>query len=269
MKINIFIKIYITAISLIIISCNPDEGDNPSGTSTGGGNNNGGGNSTLGSPHSCGAPNVHNPNLTYGSVTDQEGNTYKTIVIGTQEWMAENLKTSKYRNGDSIGISFDGDYTDGRCAIYDEELTNACPFGRLYNWYACDDPRGLCPVGWHIPSDAEWSVLANTLDPNAIDEYFGNNVGSALISATESEHYDSYYASSISNSSGFSALLGGVWDDISYYDAEGIQCSFWSSTQGFDEYKVYIRTIQSYGPYLYRSAWGQKGDMYTVRCLKD
>ena len=130
-------------------------------------NANGGGTSTGTTLHSCGAPNVHNPDLTYGSMTDQEGNVYKTIVIGTQEWMAENLNTSVYRNGDAIVTDLDnsawGATTTGAWSYYNNDASYACPYGRLYNWFACTDARGLCPTGWHVPSDVEWTVLTDFL----------------------------------------------------------------------------------------------------------
>jgi uncharacterized protein (TIGR02145 family) len=136
-------------------------------------NSNGGGGTTTGTTlHTCGAPNVHNPDLTYGSMTDQEGNVYKTIVIGTQEWMAENLNTSIYRNGDPIPTNLDdaawSSTTSGAWAYYNNDASNACPYGKLYNWYTCVDARGLCPVGWHVPSDAEWIVLTDFLGGEAV-----------------------------------------------------------------------------------------------------
>jgi uncharacterized protein (TIGR02145 family) len=124
------------------------------------------GTSTGTTLHTCGYPDVHNPNLSYGSLTDQEGNIYKTIVIGTQEWMAENLNTSIYRNGDTIITNltdlewFNTLYEEtGAWTYYDKNPDYACPHGKLYNWFACDDDRGLCPVGWHVPSREEWQIL--------------------------------------------------------------------------------------------------------------
>ena len=128
-------------------------------------NANGGGTSTA--EHTCGTLNVHNPDLIYGTMTDQEGNVYKTIVIGTQEWMAENLNTGVYRNGDAIVTDLDnaawGATTSGAWSYYNNDASFACPYGKLYNWFACTDSRGLCPTGWHVPSDAEWTTLTNFL----------------------------------------------------------------------------------------------------------
>ena len=107
--------------------------------------------------NATGNPNIHNANCTYGVMTDQEGNVYKTIVIGTQEWMAENLNTSIYRNGDAILTNLDNaiwqNTTSGAWAYNSNDSSYAFPYGKLYNWYACVDARQLCPVGWHVPTD--------------------------------------------------------------------------------------------------------------------
>jgi uncharacterized protein (TIGR02145 family) len=125
--------------------------------------------------HTCGTPNIHNPDLTYGSMTDQEGTVYKTIVIGTQEWMAENLNTSIYRNGDAIPTGLTGSQwfntintLQGAWAYYQNNVSNACPYGKLYNWFACVDDRQLCPMGWHVPTDPEWTTLTDYLGGEAI-----------------------------------------------------------------------------------------------------
>ena len=97
------------------------------------------------------------------TVTDTDGNVYKTVKIGNQLWMAESLKVSHYRNGDTIPHVTDGSTwvtltTDGYCD-YDNNETLVATYGRLYNWYAVIDPRGLAPSGWHVPTDAEWKEL--------------------------------------------------------------------------------------------------------------
>ena len=101
-----------------------------------------------GLPHTCGADSVHNATLNYGSMTDQDGNVYKTIVIGTQEWMAENLKASHYRNGDAIALvnnntTWQGLNTGATCFYNNDSAANNCPYGKLYNWYAASDVRNL------------------------------------------------------------------------------------------------------------------------------
>jgi len=104
--------------------------------------------------HTCGAASVHNPSVAYGSLTDQDGNIYRTVQIGTQTWMAENLRTTKYQNGQSINsitekAKWNG-LTTGAFASYDYTQSYDCPYGKLYNWYAVNNPNKLCPSGWHV-----------------------------------------------------------------------------------------------------------------------
>ena len=165
--------------------------------------------------HSCGAPNVHNPDLTYGSMTDQEGNVYKTIVIGTQEWMAENLNTSIYRNGDAIPTNLDNaawfGATSGAWAYYNNDSSYVCPYGKLYNWYACADARQICPMGWHLPTDAEWTMLTNYLG--------GLFVAGGKMKST-SDLWGSVNVEA-TNSSGFSGIPGGKRITNGGYSGQG------------------------------------------------
>jgi uncharacterized protein (TIGR02145 family) len=102
-------------------------------------------------------------NPTVPVVTDIDGNVYQTVTIGAQVWMAENLKVTHYRNGDPIPnvtdtAAWEGLSTGAYCE-YDNDINNVATYGRLYNWYAVDDSRGLAPEGWHVPSDDEWKQL--------------------------------------------------------------------------------------------------------------
>ena len=446
-------------------------------------NNAGGGTTTGTNQHSCGANNVHNPNLTYGTMTDQEGNVYKTIVIGTQEWMAENLNTSIYRNGDAISTNLsdaewsrgqwlddfsDNDFTNGSSwqgnaenftaengslelndldplttqsllqtsvpitlgenewrffidlgfsgsdnnnarvyfvadgnlqnytasgsagvygyflqfgeagsadvirlyrdnagsitelgsgttsisssfacrvkvtrsmegnwavhtdftggenfvleftatdntntitsgnslglgctytfsnindflfddfyagitintqqgawAYFFNDASYACPYGKLYNWYAVNDSRGLCPVGWHVPSDAEWSTMINFLDPSADGGNHNNNAGIAMKSAGTVEGGNGYwYANDSSaegtNSSGFSGLPGGYRDSNGGYSDVGSNGAWWSSSQG-NAYDAWYRFL-SYFPNVGRSYDSTTRYGFSVRCLRD
>jgi uncharacterized protein (TIGR02145 family) len=188
-----------------------------------------GGTSTGTTLHTCGTPNVHNPDLTYGSMTDQEGNVYKTIMIGTQEWMAENLNTSIYRNGDAIPTGLSNAEWDstintqqGAWAYYNNDASYACPYGKLYNWYACVDARQLCPVGWHVPTDAEWSVLTDYLGGESVSG--GKMKTTGLWSAPNT---------GATNSSGFSAAPGGARTQVGdCFDCPGDNGYWWSSSEG-------------------------------------
>jgi uncharacterized protein (TIGR02145 family) len=106
------------------------------------------------------------------TVKDIDRDIYKTVTIGTQVWMAENLKTTKYSNGDSIGTTTPAtlDITTEKTPkyrwSYGGEESNVAKYGRLYTWYAATDSRNVCPTGWHVPTDAEWTTLTNYLTNN-------------------------------------------------------------------------------------------------------
>ena len=196
-------------LSLMINSCNKDddEPDNPfNGKTTA----------------------VFNPDLSYGTMTDQEGNEYKTITIGTQTWMSENLRTTKYRDGSEIPNVTDStewiELTTGACCNYNN-TTNAdtiATYGRLYNWYAVNDARKIAPTGWHVPTDAEWTTLIAFLG--------GEDIASGKMKETGTSHWISPNAGA-TNESGITALPLG---NRSYYDGRFINlsyyCLFWSST---------------------------------------
>jgi uncharacterized protein (TIGR02145 family) len=226
--------------------------------------------------HSCGAPNVHNPDLTYGSMTDQEGNVYKTIVIGTQEWMAENLNTSIYRNGDSIatGLS-NAEWANtfnsqlGAWAYYNNDASYACPYGKLYNWHACADARGLCPVGWHVPSEAEWSVFINYLDPNADGSNNLTNTAGGKMKSTGTQYWWSPNTDA-TNESGFSGVPCSFRADDGEFGNVGEDGVWWSSTDynPVVQFAAWICNLVHASGAVY-SFGGIKEVGYSVRCLRD
>lgn len=138
-----------------------------------------------------------------GTVTDIDGNIYQTIKIGTQWWMAENLKVTHYRNGDSIPNVTDetawSNLTTGAYGNYnnDDDISNT--YANLYNWYAVNDSRNIAPIGWHIPTDAEWQTL--------VDYLGGESVAGSKMKETGTEHWRSPNVGT-TNESGFSALPG-------------------------------------------------------------
>ncbi|MFN5620024.1 MAG: fibrobacter succinogenes major paralogous domain-containing protein [Flavobacteriales bacterium] len=227
--------------------------------------NNGGG-SGIGA-HICGTPNIHNPNLTYSTMTDQEGNVYKTIVIGTQEWMAENLNTSIYRNGDAISTNLDNaawaSTTSGAWAYYNNDAGYACPYGKLYNWYTCVDARQLCPTGWHVPTDAEWTVLTDYLGGEAVAA--GKMKTTGTIEAATGLWYSPN--TEATNSSGFSGAPGGVRYSNGAYYYIGDNGNWWSSSE--------VGTNAAWYRYLYYDDGNAgrsdcyKRNGFSVRCLRD
>ena len=109
---------------------------------------------------------------TAATVTDVDGNTYPSIVINTRRWMSKNLEVTKYRNGDVIPEVTDftqwNNLTTGAWCYYANTSTNGITYGKLYNWYAINDPRGLAPAGWSIPTDQEWTSLVTFLGGTAV-----------------------------------------------------------------------------------------------------
>ena len=225
--------------------------------------------------HICGAINVHNPAIPYGTMTDQEGNVYRTVQIGTQTWMAENLKTEKYRNGESILNIIDQNEWNatpqtGRSAFcdYNNDKANNCPYGKLYNWYAVNDSRNICPTSWHVPSESEFNVLVKFLDPsvdtstNCYACYQSGSAGGKLKSAGN-QYWDLNIGGS--NSSGFSFLPGGFREG-GFSSIRGAAL-LWSSTSTSTFYARNY-TMPSYDTGFY-SAERFKFHGYAVRCVKD
>lgn len=227
---------------------------------------NNGGSASI-SEHTCGTTNVHNSNLVYGSVTDHEGNVYKTIIIGSQEWMAENLNLSSYADGTPLPEVTDplewAELTTGAWCYYNNDANYACPYGKLYNWYACVDTRQLCPVGWHVPTDDDWLALTNYLDGV---EFAGGKMKTTGTVEASTGFFLSPNADA-SNSSGFSAIPGGGRYSAGTFDLIGAQACWWSSTAG-SETNAWDRYLH----YNFGSAFrgsGAKPFGFSVRCLKD
>jgi uncharacterized protein (TIGR02145 family) len=196
-----------------------------------------------------------------GTVTDIDGNTYNTVVIGTQEWMAENLKVSKYRNGDNIvtGLS-DAAWnttTSGAFSIYDNDVANNAIYGKLYNWYAVADPRELCPVGWHVPSDTEWTTLENYLGGDFVAGGKMKAVSTLWVSPN----------TGATNSSGFTGLPGGFRNNGGTYVNIGSLGYWWSSTQSSSTY-AWFRVLYYNLGYVGRNGFPNRYG-FSVRCVRD
>jgi uncharacterized protein (TIGR02145 family) len=220
---------------------------------------------------SCGTPNIHNPNLSYGSMIDQDGNSYKTIVIGTQEWMAENLKVSHFQNGDVIPQVSDqntwsGLTSPGTCWYQNDSSSFDCPYGKIYNWYAASDSRNMCPAGWHVPTQNDWIKIENYLGG-------GNIAGRKLKSRSSAESGSGLWNGPITeleNVSGFSAVPNG-WRNLTQFEQIGNYSTFW----GRDEYSINEvvkgnhRILNLEGNFFRDENYNYKSDGYAVRCLKD
>ena len=225
--------------------------------------NNGGGGQTGITQHTCGADSVHNPNLTYGSITDQDGNVYKTILIGTQEWMAENLKASHYRNGDLIPVvsnntAWIGLTTGATCFFNNDSSTNYCPYGKLYNWYAVEDLRNVCPTGWHVPTEAEYTLLTNYLA--------GASVAGGMMKSTGTQYWQGTNLDA-TNESGFSGLPGGYRFTAGTFYNIGYNAHWWSSSLSSSTSPLGASLLSGDGNVIMGGADKRGG--YSVRCLRD
>ena len=211
------------------------------------------------------------------SVTDIDGNVYNTVQIGTQCWTQSNLKVSKYRNGDNIptGLS-NSDWsntTSGAYAIYNNDPVNDGLYGKLYNHYAVTDSRGLCPTGWHLPTDGEWNVLVKYLDPNA-DMTCSNCwqsiiVGDLLKSTTSHSSMGGWNPPSTgaTNSVGFTASPGGHRSNLGGFFNESVSGDWWSASVLADT-SAWGRGMYSSTSHLYRYG-NNRPYGFSVRCLKN
>jgi uncharacterized protein (TIGR02145 family) len=211
-------------------------------------------------PAACPPQDVFNPNVSYGSLTDQEGNVYKTVVIGNQEWMAENLRTARYRNGDVIPYvvsttSWLG-LTSGATVWYNHDSTQFhCSFGRFYNWYAVTDPRKICPTGWHVPTDDDWTVLAMSLGgPSVAGPKMKSSTGWAKDNGT--------------NSSGFTGRPSGYRSGDGNAYNQTLEGFWWSTLEAGND-AGFFRYLSVNFVDLGRSNWPKRGTGLSVRCLKD
>jgi uncharacterized protein (TIGR02145 family) len=217
---------------------------------------------------------VFNPNLTYGTMSDNDGNTYKTIVIGTQTWMAENLKTTKYRNGDPIPTNLSNTAwyaaTSGAYAIFNDDAANNTTYGKLYNWYAVTDSRNLCPVGWHVPTDTEWKTLEIFLGMSTADADLTGFRGSAQNVGGKLKSTSILWTApnaGVTNESGFSGLPGGYRDYVGNYYNVGYLGVWWSSTE-YSTANAWYRDLSYSNGFSARGS-NSKQDGFSVRCLRD
>lgn len=191
-------------------------------------------------------------------VVAQDGKAYKTIRIGSQTWMAENLNVIIYRNGDSIPQVQDpkvwSNLKTGAWCYYEGKRESGKSYGRLYNWYAVSDPRGLAPAGWHVSTDAEWTDLT---------KFLGGRIGTSL-KIKSSKGWNG--AGNGTDELGFSAMPGGT-RSIELFSFAGYYGYWWTSTE-FDSYSAWNRFLGYNNNDIGRSTgWKQFGS--SVRCVKD
>lgn len=182
------------------------------------------------------------------------------VAIGTQVWMTKNLNVTRYRNGDLIPQVTDlnewASLTTGAWCYYENDSNNGKVYGKLYNWYAVNDPRRLAPQGYHVPSDTEWETLITFLG--------GMTVAGGRLKATTRWTSPNTGAS---NSTGFTGLPGGFRRFFGYFNSVGIEGQWWSSTE-FDSDNAYFRSLEYTSQYMFRDGDYKIGGL-SVRCIKD
>jgi len=208
------------------------------------------------------------------TVTDIDGNVYPIVQIGTQCWMKENLKVSKYRNGDLIPTNLsDAAWeaaTTGAYAIYNNDAANNTTYGKLYNWFAVVDSRNLCPTGWHVPSDGEWKTLEIYLGMSTTDADLEGARGSAQNVGGKLKSTSSLWFApntGATNESGFSGLPGGSRNSSGDYYDIGYLGSWWSSTENSTT-DAWYRFLYYYYGSSDRYDYNKRGG-FSVRCLRD
>lgn len=206
------------------------------------------------------------------TVTDQDGNVYHTVMIGTQLWMLENLKTTKYRNGDNIPNITDNtewfNYRSGAYCDYNNDRANSDKYGRLYNWFAVNDSRKITPKGWHVATANDWETLISHLRETYMPDAM---LVMALAAQTDwkssTYKYTIGYDLSKNNGSGFTALPGGYRGYEGYFTNIGMWTGWWSSTESSESSAYYWKLINSLQNVLDEKYTKDGG--YSVRCVLD
>jgi uncharacterized protein (TIGR02145 family) len=191
-----------------------------------------------------------------------------SMIIGDQEWETKNLDVDRFRNGDLIPHARTdeewkaaGERGEPAWCYYDNDTENGELYGKLYNWYAVNDARGLAPYGWHIPTDEEWTTLTNYLG--------GEDVAGGKMKSTGTAYWNSPNTDA-TNESGFSALPGGFRNNDGSFNFISYSAFFWSATE-FDNYDAWFRKLYYYYGYVIRYNYGSysKSVGASVRCLRD
>ena len=206
------------------------------------------------------------------TVTDVDGNIYLTVKIGDQWWMAENLRTTRYRNGDPITLETDStawgeNQTEAYC-YYDNDSATADPYGCYYNGWAVEDARGIAPEGWHVPTDEEWKRLEMFLDMSRSEAdkegYRGTDEGGKLKS-TGTSHW-LWPNKGAANASGFTALPGGHRDYHGDFNDVRMHANFWTSTK--NDHRLLSRLLHyEYSTIQRRTRNLHNG--FSIRCVRD
>jgi uncharacterized protein (TIGR02145 family) len=219
---------------------------------------------------------VFNPNLTYHSVSDVEGNVYKTIEIGTQTWMAENLKATRYNDNTEIPYITDNNEwehlkTPGYCWYENNEEIYKNIYGAYYNAYAVNTGK-LCPTGWHVPSNSEWKTfeLFLGMSPESIDGGIRGTIEGLKIKETGKHNWFDKENIDGTNESGFTGLPGGrrMGYDGGTIGGEGI-LAFWWTSSGLLESNYFVCRWLLYNKSIIIQEGRELSAGFNVRCIRD
>jgi uncharacterized protein (TIGR02145 family) len=214
------------------------------------------------------------------TVTDIDGNLYNAVVIGDQVWMVENLKTTKYNDGTDIPLVTDNtDWsnltTPAYCWLKNDETTYKNTYGALYNWHTVNTGN-LCPAGWHVPTDAEWTTMEDYLIANGYNfdsSITGNKIAKSLASTTIWTSSTTVGAvgntdyPTFRNKTDFTALPGGVRTVIGLFSPIDCYGDWWSATE-YDAVSAWYRGLSYSDSYVERNSNSLKLGM-SVRCVRD
>lgn len=195
----------------------------------------------------------------FGKLYSQEEKNYGEVTIGNQIWMSENLNVECYRNGDTIPEVLDAEVwlslTTGAWCYFGNHAKNGKTYGKIYNWYAVNDSRGLAPKGWHIPTDKEWTILTDYLG--------GEDVAGKKLKSTSGWDENG----NGTNESGFTALPGGYLGLNEKFRFILKSGSFWTATD-YNIYLAWYRNLINSNSSVYRFTSNKKVGYY-VRCVRD
>jgi len=214
-----------------------------------------------------------------GTVTDIDGNIYNTVQIGGQCWMKENLKTTTYHNSTVIPhVTYDTAWSNlstGAYDWYENDISLKDRYGALYNWFSTVDTNGLCPAGWHMPTNDEWTELTDYIggiDPPP----YGNKLKSCRqvnsplgggCNTTEHPRWNEHSTQYGTDDYGFSGLPGGFRDANGFFGRPGYYGNWWSSTEGLSNSALSISLTYDFGYVDVYSVYMRSG--FSVRCLRD
>lgn len=193
-------------------------------------------------------------------VTDLDGNIYKTITIGTQVWMASDLKTTRYRNGDAIPtttLDISAEASPKYQWAYGDNEANAAVYGRLYTWYAATDSRNVCPTGWHVPTDMDWETLKLFLG--------GESIAAGKLKEAGTTHWNTPNTGA-TNETNFTALPGGYRTMKGAYVSLQLSNYQWSSNE--DALLSWGQSLHYDDNILLRGGYNRQAGV-SVRCIKD